>query len=401
MAKSASVPAVLPELKLRPREEKRISYGHCWVFSNELETFDRNTEPGILVRVLSSEGKDMGTGYFNPHSLIAVRMLTAPGVELEKNFVYTRLRAAEDYRSGLGYRKFCRVCYGEADCLPGLIVDRYGAYLSVHIHSAGMEKLKPEIVAALKKIFKPEGIFFNNDSSFRQLEGLSTLPVPAEGELPETVVVDQGDVEFEIPFLAGQKTGFYYDQRDNRDALAPYFEGRTVLDLYSYVGGFAIKAAKCGAEKVFGIDSSAQAVEFAAKNAELNGVANKVTFHREDAERALSALKKGELPETPDFVVLDPPNLVKNRKNFPQARQHYIMLNASALTGLPENGLLATFTCSHHVSREAFMEILNIAAARSGRRVTLLWTGMQAKDHPVRLGVPETAYLNGALLRVH
>ncbi len=342
----------------------------------------------------------MGTGYFNPHSLIAVRLLTRPGVELEKDFIHARLRAAYDYRSGMGYRKFCRVCYGEADGLPGLIADRYGDYLSVSIQSAGMERLKPEIIAALKKIFKPKAIVFNNENPFRELEGLPIIPEKPEGELPETVVVEQGDVAYEIPLLGGQKTGFYYDQRDNRDALAPYFENRTVLDLYSYVGGFGIKAAKCGAEKVFGIDSSAQAVEFANKNAERNGVADKAIFHREDAERALSALKKGELPEMPDMVVLDPPNLVKGRKNFPQARQHYIMLNSSALTGLPAGGLLATFTCSHHISREAFMEIINISACRSGRKVTLLWTGIQAKDHPVLLGVPETAYLNGALLRV-
>lgn len=390
----------LLELKLKPREERRITFGHCWVFSNELEGFDRKTEPGILCRVLSSAGADMGTGYFNPHSLIAVRLLTRPGVELEKDFIHARLRAAYDYRSGMGYRKFCRVCYGEADGLPGLIADRYGDYLAVSIQSAGMERLKPEIIAALKKIFKPKAIVFNNENPFRELEGLPIIPEKPEGELPETVVVEQGDVEYEIPLLGGQKTGFYYDQRDNRDALAPYFENRTVLDLYSYVGGFGIKAAKCGAEKVFGIDSSAQAVEFANKNAERNGVADKAIFHREDAERALSALKKGELPEMPDMVVLDPPNLVKGRKNFPQARQHYIMLNASALTGLPAGGLLATFTCSHHISREAFMEIINISACRSGRKVTLLWTGIQAKDHPVLLGVPETAYLNGALLRV-
>ncbi|MDD4003762.1 MAG: class I SAM-dependent rRNA methyltransferase [Elusimicrobiaceae bacterium] len=393
--------ANLPELKLKAREERRIAHGHCWVFSNELEPFDRKAEPGGLCRVMSAEGRDMGTGYFNPHSLIAVRLLTAPGVELEDNFIQARLRAAYDYRSDMGYRKFCRVCYGEADCLPGLIVDRYGDYLAVNIQSAGMELHKPEITAALKKIFKPAGLHFNNESPFRELEGLSTLPAAPEGEFPETAVVEQGDVAYEVPLMSGQKSGFYYDQRDNRDALAPYFEGRVVLDLYSYAGGFGIKAAKCGAEKVFGIDSSAQAVEFASKNAERNGVADRAVFHREDAERALSALKKGELPEMPDFVVLDPPNLVKGRKNFPQARQHYIMLNAAAFTGLPEDGLLATFTCSHHVSREAFMDIINVAAARSGRRATLLWTGMQAKDHPVRVGVPETAYLNGALLRVH
>ncbi|MFA6583257.1 MAG: class I SAM-dependent methyltransferase, partial [Elusimicrobiaceae bacterium] len=286
----------LVEVQLRSGEEDRILGGHCWIFSNELERIDRNAEPGILCKVLNSSGRDMGTGYFNPHSLIAVRLLTRPGEALEDDFLASKLRAAYDYRVNLGYKKFCRVCYGEADGLPGLVVDRYGDYLVISIHSAGMERMKDDIVKALKKIYKPKGMYFNNESSFRELEGLLTLS-KKEGDLPETIVVEQGNVKYEIPFVSGQKTGFYYDQRDNRDFLAPYFEGRNVLDLYSYVGGFAIKAAKSGADKVWGVESSAQAVEFATKNAELNGVSDTAVFHKEDAERVLAAFRKGELPE--------------------------------------------------------------------------------------------------------
>ena len=389
----------MKEIKLKPKEERRISYGHFWIFSNELEKIDTTIKIGEICSITSSEGKRIGIGFFNPHSLIAVRLLTKGPGDLEESFIFNRLLSASEYRKNFGLHKYARVCFGEADLLPGLVVDRYGDYIVADILSAGMENLKDEIVSSLQRIYSPKGIFFRNDSEFRKLEGISAMP-QVIGEVPDTTIIEDGGVKYIVPLKAGQKTGFYYDQRDNRNFLAPYFKDRMVLDLYTYVGGFAIKAALCGAKQVWGIDSSAMAVENAQKAAELNGVAETVSFQREDSERALSDLKYGELPIKPDMIILDPPNYVKSRKNLSQAIKHYIKLNETALKGLGTGGLLATASCSHHISRDIFMDIIAQAAAKSGKNVSVIEVRGQAYDHPVLLGMPETEYLHFALLYV-
>ncbi len=387
------------ELKLKPKEERRIQCGHFWIFSNELEKVDTTIPAGTPVLVRMSSGEPLGVGMFNPHSLIAVRILEKGVTELPSDFVYKRLRDAFEYRRNLGLNKHARVCFGEADLMPGLVVDRYGDALVVEILSAGMEAMKADIEAALKKIFSPSGIYYKNESEFRHLEGLPQVS-ETTGEVPEFGLAEDGDAQFKFPLRAGQKTGYYYDQRDNREFLKPYVRDRVILDLYSYVGGFAITAALAGAEQVWGIDSSQIAVDCATENAALNKVEKLVTFHKDDAERALSALRAGELPHTPDMVILDPPNFVKSRKNLAMAVKHYVKLNEMALRGLQSGGYLATSTCSHHVSREIFMEIVAEAARRSGKNVVLVELRGQAKDHPVLLGMPETEYLHFALLQV-
>ena len=386
-------------IQLKPKEERRLNAGHWWVFSNEINGLDTSIEPGTLVRVLSSDGTQVGIGTFNPHSLIAVRLLQKGEGDLPEDFVFEKLDEAYTRRKEIGVRKYGRMCYGEGDNMPGLVVDRYGDILVVDVLTAGMELLKPQITKALKKIFKPAGIYYKNDSAFRALEGLTNTP-EIVGEVPETVEIEENGVKYIVPIRGGQKTGFYFDQRENRAFLKPYFKDKLVLDLYSYIGSFGITAALAGAAQVWGCDSSAAAVELAKKNAELNGVSDTVVFHRDDAERLLSALKKGELPDQPDIVLLDPPAFVKSRKALPQAVGLYVKLVKMALEGLKPGGYLAFSTCSHHVSRELFVDIIRQGVSKSGVQAALVELRGQAKDHPVLIGMPETEYLHFALIQV-
>lgn len=385
-------------LEIKPGEERRIKAGHHWIFSNELVKVDKTVEPGSMCEVFNSKGEKIGTGYFNPNTLIAVRLLKKRG-RLEEDFIIKRLRKAYDYRKDMGYGNFCRLCNGEADGLDGLIIDRFGDYFSVDILTAGMDKLEPEIEKALTDLFEPKGIYFRNSSSFREMEGLNIKPRMV-GKVPEDVTVEQNGVKYEIPFIKGQKTGFYYDQSDNRDFLTPFFKNRIVLDLYCYVGSFAVKAAVSGAEEVYGVDSSQLAIDYAAMNAKINKVGDIVKFQKEDSERALSYLRAGDFPVVPDMVILDPPNYVKSRKNFSQAKKHYIKMLEMAMEGVADDGLIVFSTCSHHILRETFIEIIRAASVNAEREVTLVELRGQAKDHPIMISMPETEYLHFALLHV-
>ena len=390
----------MQNLQLKADGGKRIAGGHLWVFSNELVTVDKTIEPGSICGLLYSDGKPAGAGFFNPHSLIAMRLLVNGTLELKSDYVSDRLKTAINYRKALGVERFCRLCYGEADGLPGLVIDRYGDYLVMEMLSAGTEKLKNEILDALKQLLAPKAVLLKNTHPFRTLEGLKLYEENAFGEMPETAVIEENGLKYKVRLALGQKTGWYFDQRENRAAMAPYFKGRKVLDLYTYLGGFAITAAASGAQKVWAVDSSQTAVDMAEENAALNGFKEKIVFKKEDAERILSAAALKELPEEPDFILLDPPNLVRSKKNLNQAAKLFIRLNAQALSALPAGGLLATSSCSHHISREIFTDILAQAAAKAGRRTILLELRSQAKDHPILLNMSETEYLHFALLKV-
>lgn len=389
----------MKELRVKAKEEHRIKKGHYWLFSNELEKIDKTIKPGEIVRLLDCRDNILGYGFFNPHSLIAVRFITKSEEPPTKNFIFETIDSAFEYRKHLGLRKYGRMCYGEADGAPGLIIDRYGDYLVIEILTAGMENLKEDILSAVKKIFKPKGIVFKNESNFRMLEGLSQAN-EIIGDIPEEIQIEENGVKYLVNLTSSQKTGFYFDQRENRAFLKPYFKDKVVLDLYSYSGSFGINAALNGAVAVWGTDSSAPAVELANKNAALNGVQEICQYQRDDAERLLSAAMKKELPTQPDIILLDPPAFVKNRKSLPQAINLYVKLNRMALEGLEKGGLLASSTCSHHITREIFIDILKQASAKAGKEVRLIELRTQAKDHPILIGMPETEYLHFALLQI-
>ena len=402
MSDTAAEPQALARVVLNPTQEWRLLAGHNWVFSNEIKEVLAHSEPqpGDIALVVTSTGLELGLAFYHPNSLIAARMLTrSPKDVIDAAFFHKRLAEALAYRA-----KVCpeenayRLCFGESDGLPGLVIDRYGSILVLQILCAGIEKRLDIIAQALDDLLKPTGIYLKNDHRTRALEGLPLECRTLSGHVPEKVAIMESGLRFSAAIGEGQKTGHYFDQRDNRAYLKPYFAGRTVLDLYCYTGGFAITAAKAGAKSVLAIDSSAPALTLAKENAKLNGVEGKVSFDEGDAEKQLDAFALLQQPFKPDFIVLDPPSLVPNKKHLPKALRLYSKLNSQAMRALPRGGYLATATCSHHVSREDFILMLRNAQAKAQRALRFVSLRGQSADHPVLLAMPETEYLHFALL---
>jgi 23S rRNA (cytosine1962-C5)-methyltransferase len=388
-------------LTLKPREEDRLFSGHLWAFSNELKEVPK-TEPGVLAVLKTAGGAMVGTGFYNPRSLISFRLLSRGPTDAGEEFFFDRLKAANDLRSARlkGERSY-RLCFGESDGLPGLVVDRYEDVLVLQVLAAGIEKRLEAVLDALERLLKPKGIYLKNDHPARVLEGLAAETRTARGEVPERVVIEADGLKYAVALGGGsQKTGFYFDQRENRAFLAPYFKGRTVLDLYCFTGAFSLSAARGGAVKVLGLDSSGPAIELARENAKANGLEGVCEFDEGDASETLEAFSSGPQPIKPDFILLDPPSFVHSRKNLPSALRAYAKLNAAALKCLPRGGLLATSTCSHHVSRKDFTEMLRAAGMKAHKSCRVLAVRGQEGDHPVLLAMPETEYLHFALLEV-
>ena len=388
-------------VRLKPGQEDRLRAGHLWVFSNEIAQVEGQAEPGCLAQVFTAGGESLGLAFYNPKSLIAARMLSTKVEAIDAAFFHKRFAAALAYRQKAcpGETSF-RLAFGESDGLPGLVADRYGDYIVLQVFSAGMEARLPLIEAALKELLDPRGIFLKNDHRQRQLEGLPGECRLLSGTVPERVAINEGGLRYWVPIGAGQKTGHYFDQRDNRAFLRPYFSGRTVLDLYCYTGAFAVNAAKSGAKAVLAVDSSGPAVELAKENASLNGVSELLTCDEADAEVVLESFASGGQPFRPDMILLDPPSLVPSKKHLAKALRAYAKLNSLALKALSPGGLLATSTCSHHVDREAFVGMLRYAQAKARKPARLAALRGQAADHPVLLAMPETEYLHFALLEV-
>jgi 23S rRNA (cytosine1962-C5)-methyltransferase len=389
---------------LNPRQEDRLLAGHSWVFSNEIRDVLAEEEPkaGDLALVVTASGQELGLAFYNPNSLIAARLLTrSPKEPIDAGFFRKRLAEAIAYRERVcpGENAY-RLCFGESDGLPGLVVDRYGSILVLQVLSAGIERRLDQVAAALDELLAPKGIYLKNDHRARSLEGLPLECRTLSGAVPERVPIVEGGLRYLAPIGEGQKTGHYFDQRDNRAFLRPYFAGRSVLDLYCYTGGFAVNAAKAGAKSVLALDSSGPALALARENAKLNGAEGVVSFDEGDAEAALDAFALLQQPFKPDFIVLDPPSLVPAKKHLPKALRLYAKLNAQALKALPRGGMLATATCSHHVSREDFVLMLRAAQSRAQRAARLVALRGQSADHPILLAMPETEYLHFALLEV-
>jgi 23S rRNA (cytosine1962-C5)-methyltransferase len=404
MSDTAAEPQTLARVVLHPTQEKRLLAGHNWVFSNEIKEVRAEVppKPGDLAVVVTSTGHELGLCFYHPNSLIAGRMLTrSPNEVIDADFFRKRLADAIAYREKVcpGENAY-RLCFGESDGLPGLVVDRYGAILVLQVLSAGIERRLDMIAAALDDLLKPQGIYLKNDHRTRALEGLPLECRTLSGKVPEKVPIVENGLRYVAAIGEGQKTGHYFDQRDNRAFLKPYFAGRNVLDLYCYTGGFAIHAAKGGAKSVFALDSSGPALTLAKENAKLNGVEGTVSFDEGDAEAALESFAGLQQPFKPDLIVLDPPSLVPAKKHLPKALRLYSKLNAQAMKALPRGGLLATATCSHHVSREDFVKMLRDAQTKAQRSIRMIALRGQSADHPVLLAMPETEYLHFALLEI-
>lgn len=382
-------------LRLKKNEEKRLRAGHLWIFSNEVDigqTPLKAFQPGDLARVEDARGQPLGVAYVNPDTLICGRILSRDArVAINEKFFIHRLETALALRQRLFERPFYRLIHGESDGLPGLVVDRFGDVLSVQTNTAGMERLWPMLLAALEKSLAPRAVVLKNTSSLRQLEGLDEYSRLALGEVNGPVPIEENGVRFHVDVLGGQKTGWFYDHRDNRQLAARLAKGQRVLDLFAYTGGWGVQAAAAGAAAVECVDGSEAALRMAAENAQLNGVADKVTCTRADAFDFLKQAR--EERRHYDLIILDPPALIKRKKDVKSGIEAYRRLNQGALQLLAQGGILVSASCSHHLHRDTLHDILRATARHGDRHLNFIAQRGQGPDHPVHPAIPETEYL--------
>jgi 23S rRNA (cytosine1962-C5)-methyltransferase len=392
--------AQLPVLRLKRNEDRRLHAGHLWIFSNEVDTGQSplvKFKAGELVRVLAHNDRALGLAYVNPQSLIAARVLETWKIP-DVAWLAARIRVALALRERLYPKPYYRLVYGESDGLPGLVIDRYGPACVVQIGTAGMEQLKPEIQEALNQVLRCEAVLFKNDSSAREMEGLPSYVETAKGNFDKPAVVIEDGLEFQAPLAEGQKTGWFFDQAANRRALSKYVrKGARVLDVFSYVGAWGVRAAHHGAREVTCVDSSQAALELAAANAERNGL--KVLTLKGDAFDVLEDLAKQGARF--DIVVIDPPAFAKRKKDLPKALAAYKRLNQLALRAIADDGILVSCSCSFHVSAEDLQDAIAKAARGAEKHLQILEMGGQAPDHPVHPAIPETRYLKAYFCRVN
>ncbi len=386
-------------IRLQRGADRRAKNGHPWIFSNEIAEISGERIAGETAEVFNVAGDYIGTGYYNPRSLIAVRLLSRNREDIDSPLFYRqRILTALDHRHALypGWETF-RAAYGEGDFLPGLVVDKYVDYLSVQFLTSGIERRKDLIIDALVDIFAPKGIVGRNDAHVRSLEGLEEKVEILYGEIPDVIEVDEHGLRFLVNMLSGQKTGHFLDQKENHQILRQICGGKRVLDCFCYSGSWGIHAAAYGAESVTAIDSSERAITLGKRNAALNGYEQVVRFETADAFERLRTLKGEE--KFFDVVVLDPPAFIKSRKLVQEGLKGYLTINRRGMELLKAGGYLVTCSCSHHMDREMFRDLLHKAAVQAGRDMRLIEVRSQAPDHPILLSVPETEYLKCFVLQ--
>jgi len=390
----------LPTLRLKRDEDRRISAGHLWVFSNEVDiaaTPLTSFEPGALCRVMSSRDKFLGYAYVNPRALISARILGRdPMYPPGKSLLVHRLQIALSLRERIYSQPNYRLVYGESDGLPGLVLDRYGDLVVGQIATAGMEAMKEDIAAAVAQVVKPGALLWKNDSGAREMEGLPSYVEVAFGDVPDTLTVEESGVRFSVPVQEGQKTGWFYDQAANRQSLLKYVKGKTVLDVFSYLGAWGLSAAKAGASEVTCVDASARALEYMQMSADENALP--VTAIKGDAFDVLEALHAQGRKF--DVVIIDPPAFIKRKKDIPKGEAAYRRLNQLAMQLLERDGLLVTCSCSYHLEPEVLVSAIQRAARHLNRFAQIIEIGGQSPDHPMHPGIPETRYLKAFTVRV-
>ena len=391
-----------PPLYLKKNEERRIRSGHLWVFSNEVDTA-RSPLAGFAmgqqVELRDSRERFLGTAYVNPHTLICARLISrAPGQLLDYPLLLKRLSRALALRERRFAQPYYRMVFGEGDALPGLVVDRFDDVCVIQITTAGMENLKAEIVDALDTLLHPAHIILRNDTGFRHLEGLPLYEETLRGNPPECVTVLENGARYCIHPLTGQKTGWYFDHRDNRARLAPYVRGARVLDLFSYSGAWGVQAALAGACEVLCVDESRPALEQARHNATQNRLTDKLQTRAGDAFMVLKSLR--EERRNFDVVIVDPPAFIKRKKDLAAGMEAYRRINQLAMELLPEDGILVSASCSYHMKADNLLTVLRQAAHQCGRGLQIVEQGHQGADHPLHPAIPETNYLKTFFCRL-
>ncbi|MEO3947358.1 class I SAM-dependent rRNA methyltransferase [Gorillibacterium sp. CAU 1737] len=446
---------------LHKARKKRIEEGHPWVYRSEIERMEGEPSPGDIVTVMSHHGKVLGSGYYNPKSQLTVRLLGAGAeTEMDEAFFEKRFRRCLAHRTRfVPGADSCRMVYGEADFLPGLIVDKFADVLVVQILTLGMDLHREALVRALVTVFQPKGIYERSDVSVRELEGLEERTGLLYGECPDMVQITENGLKIEVDIRNGQKTGYFFDQRENRAAIQPlmlgwgarsgihveereteeglrslpvnasgktvtfpYWDGATVLECFAHTGSFTLHACQYGAKKVTCLDVSEHAVTSARRNVELNGFEDRVEFVTADAfdylraqvqglndrkDRGQAGGKKVDTSKklvaegrTWDVVILDPPAFAKNRRSIPGACRGYKDINLHGMKLVNEGGYLVTASCSYHISAELFLSTIQEAAVDAGKRLRLIEFRAAGKDHPRILGVDEGNYLKYAIFEV-
>ena len=388
----------MSKITLAKGKEKRVEYGHPWIFRSDIEAYGENCIPGGIVDVYSSKNKFLGKGYINPKSQITVRMLTNRHDEIDRDFFYRRIAAAWEYRKRIADTNSCRVVFAESDFLPALIVDKFSDYLVIQTLALGIDVHKDMIVEILDHLIRPAGIFERNDVPVRELEGLEQKKGYLKGSFDTKVLMEENGVKFLVDIENGQKTGFFLDQKENRAAIMPFVKDAKVLDCFTHTGSFALHAALYGASDVLGIDISEHAVDCAAQNAKLNGFEKNCRFEAANTfDRLREYYDNGEKFDT---IILDPPAFTKTRNAVEGAVRGYKEINLRAMKILKSGGFLVTCSCSHHVDSDLFLDIIHSASIDAKRKIRLVEYRTQAKDHPILLASEETQYLKCAILQV-
>ncbi len=393
----------MKRMYLKKGEDRRLRVGHLWVFSNEVDTHKsplHNFTPGEAVTLCTAGGTPMASAYVNPTSLIAARVFARkPDVTFDTALLHHRISHALTMRTMLFSKPFYRLLFAEADWLPGIIVDRYGDVLVVQLTTAGAEGVKRQVLSVLQELLNPTGILLRNDSAHRSLEGLTSYVEHACGTVPDTLELEENSVRFIAPLTHGQKTGWFYDQRVNRNVFASFAKDKRVLDAFCYAGGFGVTAAVAGAAQTTFLDASSLALETAEANARLNAVAGPIKIIEGDAEQSLTKLR--DQGRCYDLICVDPPAFIKRRKHQKQGLKAYQRVNMLAMELVEDGGILMSCSCSQHLAADDLRRILNHAAMHTGSRIQTLFHGHQGPDHPVHPAMPETNYLKAFTVRVH
>lgn len=389
----------LPKLVLKSQADRRLKRGHVWIYSNEVETSLKDFSAGQQVLVCNHQGKPMGIAMVSPNSLICGRLINRDIEQpLSKSLLVHRIKQALALRQMYYPKPFYRLVFGDSDLLPGLVVDRFGEYLVVQTSTAGMELHINDVVEALQQCLKPTAILLRNDHSARHHENLPEL-VEAIGSVPEVVELEENGVRFLAPIVTGQKTGWFYDHRDNRALLQKLAPGKRVLDVFSYIGGWGVQAAAAGASEVMCVDSSAQALEMVGENAHLNGVDDRVNCIQGKALDAMKHLIASA--EQFDIVVLDPPAFIKRKKDQRAGESAYRHINELGMRLLGKDGILVSASCSMHLEKDTLVDLIRGAGRHLDRHTQILHQGGQGADHPVHPAIVETDYLKAFFARVY
>lgn len=391
----------LPRLQLKAKADRRLKQGHLWLYSNEVDikaTPLKSFAAGDQVEIYGEHDKCLGIATMNPNGLICARVISRDKKHsLTKSLLVHRIKQALSLRELTFSDPYYRLIYGDSDFLPGLVVDRFGDYLVVQMATAGMDRVKDEIQEALEQCLKPKGIVFKNDHSARELEQLDSY-VDVVGEIPELVQLRENGTDFFAPVLKGQKTGWFYDHRDNRRYLQSIAKGKRVLDVFSYVGSWGIQALTAGAAEVTCVDASEFALDIAEKNAELNGVLDRFQGIEGKAINVLKALI--EAGEKYDIVVLDPPAFIKRKKDQKSGEAAYYHTNELAMRLLNRDGVLVSASCSMHLTDYKLTDIIRSSSRHIDRQSQVFHVGSQGADHPIHPAIVETRYLKAQFARI-